>query len=65
MKPKFVKRYAELSKIIFDAISTYSKDVKTGMFPEEKNTLHMDPEVVKELTEIINGDPAYGQQKAR
>jgi 3-methyl-2-oxobutanoate hydroxymethyltransferase len=65
IKPKFVKRYAELSKIIFDAISTYSKDVKTGMFPEEKNTLHMDPEVVKELTEIINGDPAYGQQKAR
>ena len=48
IRPKFVKRYAELSKEIFDAVSSYNHDIKTGMFPEEANTFHMD---AKELDE--------------
>ncbi len=42
IRPRFVKRYAELSKEIFDAVSSYNHDIKTGMFPEESNTFHMD-----------------------
>lgn len=42
IRPKFVKRYSELNKEIFDAISSYNHEVKTGMFPEESNTFHMD-----------------------
>ena len=42
IRPKFVKRYAELNKEIFDAVSSYNHEVKTGMFPEESNTFHMD-----------------------
>jgi 3-methyl-2-oxobutanoate hydroxymethyltransferase len=44
IRPKFVKRYAELSKSIFDAVSRYTRDVKAGSFPEESNTFHMSPE---------------------
>lgn len=44
IRPKFVKRYAELSKSIFDAVSSYTREVKTGRFPEEPNTFHMGPE---------------------
>lgn len=44
IRPKFVKRYAELSKSIFDAVSSYTREVKTGRFPEEPNTFHMSPE---------------------
>jgi len=33
--PKFVKRYAELSPIISDAVSSYIADVKGGTFPDE------------------------------
>lgn len=44
IRPKFVKRYAELSKSIFDAVSSYTREVKVGMFPEEPNTFHMSPE---------------------
>jgi 3-methyl-2-oxobutanoate hydroxymethyltransferase len=44
IRPKFVKRYAELSKSIFDAVSRYAGDVKSGSFPEESNTFHMSPE---------------------
>ena len=42
IRPRFVKRYAELSKEIFDAVSSYNHDIKAGIFPEESNTFHMD-----------------------
>lgn len=42
IRPRFVKRYAELSKEIFDAVSNYNHEIKTGAFPEESNTFHMD-----------------------
>jgi 3-methyl-2-oxobutanoate hydroxymethyltransferase len=51
IRPKFVKRYSELNKEMFDAISSYNHEVKTGMFPEESNTFHMD---TKELDKWKN-----------
>ena len=44
IRPKFVKRYAELSRLISGAVSQYSNDVKQGRFPEETNIFHMDGE---------------------
>lgn len=41
IKPKFAKRYAELSKTILDAVSTYTNEIRTGIFPGELNTFHM------------------------
>lgn len=43
IKPRFVKRYAELAKPFFDAVANYTRDVKAGKFPGEQNTFHMDP----------------------
>jgi 3-methyl-2-oxobutanoate hydroxymethyltransferase len=43
VKPKFVKRYADFSKLIFEAILRYTNDVKSSRFPEEQNIFHMDP----------------------
>ncbi len=37
-KPKFVRRYAELSKIIKDAFKNYISDVKAGKFPSESES---------------------------
>ena len=51
IRPKFVKRYSELNKEIFDAVSSYNHEVKTGRFPEESNTFHMD---AKELDKWKN-----------
>lgn len=49
IRPRFVKRYAEMSKAIFDAVSAYTKEVKEGMFPEESNTFHMGPEELEKF----------------
>lgn len=51
IRPRFVKRYAELNKAIFDAVSNYNRDIKAGTFPEESNTFHMD---AKELDKWKN-----------
>ncbi len=36
--PKFVKRYANLKKIIEKAVKKYSQEVKKGKFPKKKNS---------------------------
>ena len=38
--PKFVKRYVNLNSIIEKAIKTYSKEVKSTIFPQGKNFLY-------------------------
>jgi len=49
IRPKFVKRYAELSKLIFDAVSSYTREVKTGKFPEESNMSHLGPDELEKF----------------
>jgi 3-methyl-2-oxobutanoate hydroxymethyltransferase len=39
--PRFVKRYANLSREIRDALEAYVQDVRTGAFPEEQHTYAM------------------------
>jgi 3-methyl-2-oxobutanoate hydroxymethyltransferase len=42
--PRFVKRYANLSREIRDALEAYVHDVRTGAFPDEEHTYAMPPE---------------------
>jgi 3-methyl-2-oxobutanoate hydroxymethyltransferase len=53
IRPKFVKRYAELAKQISDAVSSYARDVKSGKFPEESNTFHMSPEELTKTKDAL------------
>jgi 3-methyl-2-oxobutanoate hydroxymethyltransferase len=39
-KPKFVKRYANLNKIIKDAVAKFMKEVSIGKYPDEEHTYH-------------------------
>ena len=51
IRPRFVKRYANLSGIMFKAISRYKYDVKCANFPEDRNTFHMSSDEYLRLQE--------------
>ena len=53
IKPKFVKRYADVSNLIFEAILRYTNDVKSSRFPEEQNIFHMNPDQLHELSKAL------------
>ena len=53
IKPKFAKRYMNLSEDIVKSLENYKKDVELGMFPAEKNWFSMDDEELKKLREQI------------
>jgi len=38
--PKFVKRYADVSGLISEAVSAYIKDVKSGDFPLDDHSFN-------------------------
>jgi len=42
IKPKFAKRYAELSQEMIKALTLFKDDVISEKFPAEENTFHMD-----------------------
>ncbi|MEM2759358.1 MAG: 3-methyl-2-oxobutanoate hydroxymethyltransferase [Nitrososphaerales archaeon] len=52
MKPRFVKRYAELGDEIGKAVTSYMSDVESGRFPAEENTFHMDAKEYEELKDL-------------
>lgn len=47
--PKFVRQYANLNATILEALKQYASDVKEGVFPEEKHTYPIKPEVIDDL----------------
>ena len=52
-EPKFVKRYLDLSKQIFDAIKEYETEVKCGKFPQEEHMYHMTEEEFAKLEKML------------
>jgi len=60
--PRFVKRYANLSGEIRDALVAYATEVRTGVFPEEHHTYAM-PE--DELAAFESGSGGVGGDEQR
>jgi len=53
IKPKFAKRYMNLSEDIVNSLENYKRDVESGMFPGKENWFSMDEEELKKLREQI------------
>jgi 3-methyl-2-oxobutanoate hydroxymethyltransferase len=47
--PRFVKRYANLSREIRDALESYAGEVRSGTFPEDQHTYEMPAEELEEF----------------
>ena len=48
-KPKHAKAYADLNRVIGDAVAAYAADVGAGAFPTVEHTTQIDDVVLKEL----------------
>ena len=53
IKPKFAKRYMNLSEDIVKSLESFKKDVQTSTFPAEENWFSMSDEELKKLREQI------------
>ena len=53
IKPKFVKRYLNLSEDNVKAVENYKSDIELGMFPSQENWFSMDEDELKKLREEI------------
>lgn len=42
MQPRFVKHYANLSEVMIDAIATFRKEVRSGVFPDLEHSYGVD-----------------------
>ena len=53
IKPKFAKRYLNLSEEIRNAVNSYVKDVKEKRFPEKEHTFSMEKNELEKLEKEI------------
>lgn len=49
MRPKFVRRYAELGTAAAEAIAAFAADVRAGRFPNDDESYHLSAEVADSL----------------
>lgn len=47
--PKFVKKYANLTEVIVNALTEFKEEVKSGKFPEDKHSFGIKEEELKRL----------------
>ena len=53
IKPRFAKRYLNLSEVIVNALQNYKDDIESGKFPAQDNWFSMDDNEFKKLREQI------------
>jgi len=53
IKPKFAKRYMNLSEDIVKSLEDYRTDVESGSFPAKENSFSMNEEELKKLREAL------------
>jgi 3-methyl-2-oxobutanoate hydroxymethyltransferase len=52
-KPKFTKRYAQISEIAVDALRRYASEVREGKFPDADHSYGMKPEEQAQLAKLV------------
>lgn len=51
--PKFVKQYCNLSPIVLEVMSHYVRDVREGVYPEEKHSFKIPDESFQEFVRSV------------
>lgn len=65
--PSFCKRYARLGGVVFDALSQFKEEVKTGAFPDENefSPYKMSEKEEKAFHELMSADQAEREKDAK
>jgi 3-methyl-2-oxobutanoate hydroxymethyltransferase len=48
-QPRFVRRYADVGKVMTDAIKSWTSDVKSGAYPNDQESYGLTDETKKEM----------------
>ena len=54
LKPKFTKRYAQISEVAVSALKQYASEVREGKFPDDEHSYSMKPEEQQELARLVS-----------
>ena len=52
-KPKFTKRYANVSEIAVEALKRFAAEVREGKFPDADHSYGMKPEEQEQLAKLL------------
>ena len=52
-KPKFTKRYAQISEVAVDALKRYAAEVREGKFPDAEHSYGMQPAEQEQLARLL------------
>jgi 3-methyl-2-oxobutanoate hydroxymethyltransferase len=58
MRPKFVRRYADVGAVAVEALAAFAADVRSRRFPDDDESYHLSAEVSESLA--LYGSPAQG-----
>lgn len=52
-KPKFTKRYANLTEVAIAGLAAYAREVREGVFPDEEHSYGVEPQVVDAFQSLV------------
>ena len=61
--PKFVRKYAEMDRLIGQAVSAYGGDVRSGKFPDDGHSYHLKPDAARRFRAALKGGRRSGPKK--
>jgi len=53
-KPKFTKRYSQISEVAVDALKRYAEEVRSGKFPDADHCYGMKAEEEEKLARLLS-----------
>jgi 3-methyl-2-oxobutanoate hydroxymethyltransferase len=64
-KPKFTKRYAQISEVAVEALKRYAAEVREGKFPDAEHSYGMKPEEQERLARLLATSRESGSKQSR
>jgi 3-methyl-2-oxobutanoate hydroxymethyltransferase len=61
--PKFVRKYADMDRLIAESVVKYREDVRSGVFPDDLHSYHLKPAASRRFRVLLKGPQARRAKK--